>query len=210
MVAWIGTLPEQSGLRIASYYAVCNTNNPDYTVPSGEIDAESLAVPAPLQAIVDTWADVFTYGLSNFVAFDSLGEVSMAPMDSWYYSLNPYSNEDVSNAIYTLTGYAAQAIILNEKTQELLTTYYSSFETTPPVDWTDLDRAFQNIQLGLGAWANDSVISGNPVDATVVTVRDICVDPQSYYATPEEALSWVKLGADGLASSQGLVMPPVP
>lgn len=208
MASWIGTFPEEFGYRIAAHLGTCNTLNPDFQIPYGDISIEGLAIPSPLDSIVNNWADVFNYQLSPFLQFDSSDQLSFIPVSSWYTPYNLDSVEPYQVAYIERTNYPGVQIASNIQILDLLQSQYTLQEVAAPLTWQMInDRCIQIIS-SLSLYVTNSLAAGLPISASVTNVNNVCADPEGYWSSPEEALIYVRLGAEGVSLSLGQSWPP--
>ena len=209
MTSWINFAPDPvSGLKLLSTYGEVATNSPSFVIPSGAIYTEALPLPVPLNGIVDNWSEAFDYQLNQFYRADNDLNLFLKPITNWYQLGTLYGEEEINWVKINFTGMQALYYQLTPQLQSLLNVGYPGKEVQAPLTWEQIQERGVTIINELTPWVNSAVITGTPVDPSVVAVQEVAANPQGYYTSPYQAAPYFRLGAAGVALNLGEPWPP--
>lgn len=210
MTAYVTWRTNGSGEKFLDTYSTIAGDKPELIPPQG-VNADEVAIPYPLDVIFGTWEGVFSTPLSQlFYAPAGTTVLQLVPITSWHYVVTTYDLGPPSFIVVNfLPGEGFLRIQVTPEIEQFFPLAYPGLEVDPPLSWGEIkDRGRSIIVTDLLPYVTSSAITGDPVAPSVVAVQSVCVDPESSYATPLDALPDFQSGAIGIAITAGYPWPP--
>lgn len=209
MTSWISFSENSLGLRVVDGYAEVDEDNVE-RIPQGSYNTADVPLPSPLSSLFPNWNEAIQSGLTSFY-YVSQQEIEffLLPIESYYFPVSAWEPEPLLTITVDFGGGEFRYLEQSDVNTLFFQLAYPTKLVNPPLSWEDLtNRGKQIIALDLAPYANSSVITGDPVDSSVVFVQNVCVNPESQYDSPMEALPDFQRGAAGIALSLGQPWPP--
>lgn len=209
MTSWITWGENALGQRTLAGYGGIDGNRPEL-IPSSSTPSELVALPSPLNQFCSNWNEAFQSGLTQFYVAPATSTVlQLVPITSYYYPVSAYDTDPLYIIVVKRPGetdwYGEETPVV----RSFFTQAYPGKEIDPPLTWDDIKRrGLDIIGQELTPYVNSSVITGEPIDPSVIAVQAVCADPESEYVSPMDALPNFQQGAAGVALNLGQSWPP--
>lgn len=179
-------------------------------IPMGAVSEALVPLNPTLSGLCQNWVEAIEKGYHRFFTVDTFtGSTSLIPISSWVVEKD---NEMTTSRVVLTDGLGSHVIYPYPDFQGIITilqSNYSASEIPFEYTWPQAQAYADNLLIGVQPYISDYLVAGQPFDSSITTVWDNLKDVSSNYTTPEEAISEMQGGLNGIAISLGQSWPPV-